>query len=233
MKSSFHRLIPFLAVVLRLKIPKTWLNSIPLLPGPYYVRLASGKSTLHSTALLQCRLYNCFARTTQKTQHLYCWECVFTAPLHSNGNYLIAAFVLVTEYVTESLPSDKRLFWLHYSGFQAFSCMSFFSFNVASWDWNWFSISLAGPIFDSFGKSFMVHWSCGSQGKHWPRICLHNFLEISYFEDKGRTSLSNDRIFKSDNVASYPRIHFVVDLRPMTGRTYDHKIINKWIHLQS
>jgi hypothetical protein len=37
--------------------------------------------------------YNYFARTTQKTQPLYCWEGMFTAPLHSNGSYSIVACV--------------------------------------------------------------------------------------------------------------------------------------------
>jgi hypothetical protein len=40
-------------------------------------------------------LYNHFARTTQKTQPLYCWEGVFIEPLHSNGSYSIVAFIFV------------------------------------------------------------------------------------------------------------------------------------------
>jgi hypothetical protein len=52
-----------------------------------------------STRVCSCQLrnssYNHFARTTQKTQPLYCWECVFTAPLHSNGSYWIVLYVFV------------------------------------------------------------------------------------------------------------------------------------------
>jgi hypothetical protein len=42
-------------------------------------------------------LYNHFARTTQETQPLYCWEGVFTAPLHSNRSYSIVACVFIAE----------------------------------------------------------------------------------------------------------------------------------------
>jgi hypothetical protein len=42
---------------------------------------------------LQCFIYNRFARTTQKTRSLYCWECVFRAPLHSNRSYSIVACI--------------------------------------------------------------------------------------------------------------------------------------------
>jgi hypothetical protein len=49
-----------------------------------------------SSTLLNCSLlYNHFARTTQKTQPLYCWEGVFTAPLHRNWSYSIVACVFV------------------------------------------------------------------------------------------------------------------------------------------
>jgi hypothetical protein len=39
--------------------------------------------------------YNHFARATQKLQLLYCWEGLFTEPLHSNGSYSIVACVFV------------------------------------------------------------------------------------------------------------------------------------------
>jgi hypothetical protein len=39
--------------------------------------------------------YNHFARTTQKTQPLLCWEGVLTSPLHSNLSYSIFACVFV------------------------------------------------------------------------------------------------------------------------------------------
>jgi hypothetical protein len=66
-------------------IPKTRLNSIPLLPSSHPGRLASRHSTLldYNWSLL----YNHFARTRQKTQPLCCWGSVFRAPLHVNGIY--------------------------------------------------------------------------------------------------------------------------------------------------
>jgi hypothetical protein len=38
---------------------------------------------------------NNFAEPTQKTQPLYCWEGVFTAPLHKNGSYFIVACIFI------------------------------------------------------------------------------------------------------------------------------------------
>jgi hypothetical protein len=68
-------------------------------------------------------LYNHFARTTQKTQHIYCWEGIFIAPLHSNGSYSIVAYLFVSAGLC--LPSCclamDVYFWLHYSGFRV-SC---------------------------------------------------------------------------------------------------------------
>jgi hypothetical protein len=49
-------------------------------------------------------LYNHFASTTQKLQPLYCWEGVFTAPLHSNGSYSIVC-VRVIVVAGMCLPS--------------------------------------------------------------------------------------------------------------------------------
>jgi hypothetical protein len=39
--------------------------------------------------------YNYFARTTQKTLIVCCWEGLFTVPLHNNGSYRIVANVFV------------------------------------------------------------------------------------------------------------------------------------------
>jgi hypothetical protein len=84
----------FLAIILQLPIPKTRLNSILLLPSSYLGRLASRNST-RLCNLKWTLLFNHFARTTQKTQPLYCWEGVFTAPLHRNGSCSIVACVFV------------------------------------------------------------------------------------------------------------------------------------------
>jgi hypothetical protein len=49
---------------------------------------------------------------------------VFISPLHRNGSFCIAARVYFRgKLFTESLPSNKRLLWLHYSGFQAFQAL--------------------------------------------------------------------------------------------------------------
>jgi hypothetical protein len=62
---------PFLALILRLPIPKTRLQSIPLLPSSYPGRLASRNSTLHfPTRLLFYRLGPVF------------WLCPFINPRH-------------------------------------------------------------------------------------------------------------------------------------------------------
>jgi hypothetical protein len=47
MKSSIHCLIPFIALILRLPIPKTRLSLIPLLPSSHPGRLVSRSSTIH------------------------------------------------------------------------------------------------------------------------------------------------------------------------------------------
>jgi hypothetical protein len=80
----------FLAIILHLPIPKTRLNSIPLLPSSCLGRLVLGTRL---TLLNWTPLCNHFTRTTQKTQPLCCWEGVFTAPLHSNGSYSIVVCV--------------------------------------------------------------------------------------------------------------------------------------------
>jgi hypothetical protein len=65
--------------------------------GSYPSRLKSRNSTLFYAATVSfwTLLYNHCERTTQKTQSLYCWEGVFTVPLHSNGSYSIVACVFV------------------------------------------------------------------------------------------------------------------------------------------
>jgi hypothetical protein len=58
----------------------------------------AGVSKLDSTRLGLLNwtlLYNRFARTTQKTQPLYCWESMFTVPLYSKRSCSIVAYVFV------------------------------------------------------------------------------------------------------------------------------------------
>jgi hypothetical protein len=93
-----------------LPIPKAGFNAISLLPSSYPGRLASRKSTLLKWILL----YNNFVRTKQKTQPLYWFTGIFTAPLHSNGRYMIIACLFVVAGIC--LPSHC-LKMNAYSGF--------------------------------------------------------------------------------------------------------------------
>jgi hypothetical protein len=70
--------------------------------------------------------YNNFARTTQKTQPLYCWEGVYTAPLYSNGSYsnvgcvyaagigLPSRCVAMSDYSDFTIPAFGSHVTLHY-----------------------------------------------------------------------------------------------------------------------
>jgi hypothetical protein len=102
MKSSFYSLIRFLPLFCYRQVQR--LDSIQFLCSQAHI-LAGW--CLESRLTL---LYNHFARNTQKTQPLSCWEGVFTAPMHSNGSYSIVACVLAAAGMfTESLPSNERL----------------------------------------------------------------------------------------------------------------------------
>jgi hypothetical protein len=54
-------------------------------------------------------LYNPSARTTQKTQPLYCWEGLFPDPLPSNGRTTVARVCFRGNVFTESLPSNGSI----------------------------------------------------------------------------------------------------------------------------
>jgi hypothetical protein len=86
-----------LANILQQPNPKTRLSSVPLLSTSYPCTLASRNSTwlYAAPASFGTLLYNHFTRTAQKTQPLYCWEGVFTAPFHSNGSSSIITCVFV------------------------------------------------------------------------------------------------------------------------------------------
>jgi hypothetical protein len=92
MKSSLHSLIPFLPLFCNCQ-----LSSIPLLPSSCPGGLASRNSTpfYAPTSSFGTRLANPCPCTTQKTQPLYHWDGLCTAPLHSNGSYLIVVCVFV------------------------------------------------------------------------------------------------------------------------------------------
>jgi hypothetical protein len=83
-----------------------------------------GISILHNWTIL----FNYFARTGQKTQPLYCWEGVFTAPLYSKGSYSIVTCVFVgagkclprrclamTVYSNFTIPPFGHHITLHYN----------------------------------------------------------------------------------------------------------------------
>jgi hypothetical protein len=91
---SFHSLILFCHY-------SATANSIPLLPISYPGRLASRNPT-RLRLLKMNSFYEHFARTTQKTQPLYCWESIFIAPLQ-NGSYSAATSVFVAAVIC--LPS--------------------------------------------------------------------------------------------------------------------------------
>jgi hypothetical protein len=99
----------FLAIIQRLPIPNTRLTTVQFL-CPKLISWQAGISKLDSRLLHNWTLlYYHFARTTLKTQSLYCWEGVFTAPLHSNGSYSIVACVFVVAAMC--LPS-RCLQWI-------------------------------------------------------------------------------------------------------------------------
>jgi hypothetical protein len=86
-------------MILQLSILNIRLSSIPLFPSSYRGMQASRNSTrLYAyAASLRTLPFNHFAQT------LYCCEGVFTAPLHSDGSYLIVACVFFA--VGMCLPS--------------------------------------------------------------------------------------------------------------------------------
>jgi hypothetical protein len=92
--SSFHSLITFLILVCNRQFRR--LDSIEFLCSQVHF-LAGWSLDTRLTFLNRNLLHNHFARTTQKTQTFYCWEGVFTAPLNSNGSYLIVACIFVAE----------------------------------------------------------------------------------------------------------------------------------------
>jgi hypothetical protein len=89
MKASFHGLITFLSLFCNCQFRR--LGSIQFLCPEADILAGWRLETRFDWTLL----YNHFARTTQKTQPLYCWEGVLTASLHSNRSYSIVACVFV------------------------------------------------------------------------------------------------------------------------------------------
>jgi hypothetical protein len=69
------------------RLPQLFLNYPPQLIPPQLTQVLN--QLLHWTASTDCSAIcpqdNFSVRTTQKTQPLYCWEGVFSAPLHCNG----------------------------------------------------------------------------------------------------------------------------------------------------
>jgi hypothetical protein len=94
MKSSLRLLIPFLLLFCNGQFRR--LDSIQFLCSQAHI-LAGWRLETQLILLYWTFLYNHFARTTQKTQPLCCWEGVFTASLHSKGSYSIVACVFVEE----------------------------------------------------------------------------------------------------------------------------------------
>jgi hypothetical protein len=115
---SFHSLIPFLALFCYCQFRR--LDSIQLFCSKDHILVGWRLETRLNWSLL----YNHFARTTQKTRPLSCWEGVFTVPLHSNGSYSIVSRVFVSagmclpsRWLAMNVYSYLRLFRL--SGFMS------------------------------------------------------------------------------------------------------------------
>jgi hypothetical protein len=136
MKSSFHSLIPFLPLFCNCQ-----LNSIPLLPSSYPGRLTSRNSTrFFSTELFFITTYNgsrkknnfsivgkeCLQRRCIATELLNC--CLLIAAeiclpsrciaLNIYSAVISSGFGRHVTVFTVPLPSNGRLFWLHYSDFR-------------------------------------------------------------------------------------------------------------------
>jgi hypothetical protein len=92
MKYSFHSLIHFLPLFCNCQY--RGLDSIYFLCSQARI-LSNWLIETWLTFLNWNFPYNHFAWTTQKTQPVSCFEGVFTAPLHSNGSYLIVACIFV------------------------------------------------------------------------------------------------------------------------------------------
>jgi hypothetical protein len=94
-KSSWHSLIPFPSLILQLPIPKTRINSIPLLPSSYPGRLASWNLTLHSRLNYTCSLLDYFVPSS---------ECVLFLPLGTdhteNTAFIVKEVCLMISYLT-------------------------------------------------------------------------------------------------------------------------------------
>jgi hypothetical protein len=95
MKSSLHSLIHFLWFLLNhLQLRSPELNTI------------LNNNLLKRPSL---SLYNPSAWTTHKTQHLYCWESLFTDPLPSNGHPIVVPLHFHRNVFTKSLPSNGSI----------------------------------------------------------------------------------------------------------------------------
>jgi hypothetical protein len=116
-----HRLILFFPLFCNCQFQR--LDSIQFLCSQAHI--LAGWRFEHSThfytaaASFGTLLHNHFARSTQKTQHLYSWKGMLTAPLHSNGSYSIVACLFIAAGMC--LPSRCLAMnpWLRYSDFRA------------------------------------------------------------------------------------------------------------------
>jgi hypothetical protein len=185
MKSSLHSLIPFFAISSQSPestLSKTLTNSRQLCQTTFFV------------------LYNTSARTTQKTQLLYCWERLFTDPLPNNGMAFIApiqsswlvsvlawwASIRRWEYLEEPQPSG---YWLLFQPWIApvlsrmafISCQQAFQYGSVSIAWR-YNYLLRSPIqqFDQFIPLLtpVITWECDYRRVFdwWPEL-LEFFIQ--------------------------------------------------------
>jgi hypothetical protein len=110
---SLHRLfflMPFLLNHIRLPSPE--LGAILDNKSPAHIPAGWRLETKFFSATASFgTLYNHFAWTTKKTQPLYCWEGVFTAPLLSSRRSIVTRVGSHGNVFTESLPSNGYAYY--------------------------------------------------------------------------------------------------------------------------
>jgi hypothetical protein len=123
MKYSFHSLTPSLELFCNCQFLR--LDTIQFLCSQVHI-LAGWRLETRLIFPNSIFLYNHFARTTQKTQPLFFGiACLHRFCIQRNLLDCCLCIRCRGNMFTESLPSNERLFWLHYCGFRA-SCHNIF-----------------------------------------------------------------------------------------------------------
>jgi hypothetical protein len=173
MKFSLQSLIPFLPIF------SIEFNSSP----PKIISWQAGVSKLDSMLLLPVQelffITTLHVPRSKKKPH-YCWEGVFTAPLHNDGSCSIVACIFVAEGMC--LPSrclaNGHLLWFHYSGFRA-SCHNIFLF----WKDKAFSAGVSVIVYAAKLEWASVHFLFSSNCITWKlrKVLNNNFSTWATF----------------------------------------------------